>query len=200
MKSDDLDGCKCPNGKKTCGANEMDPGDCKLFSGKAKQCHKSTSQHNCCSEKGFIRNVIHCKQEEKDLFELRKNGLCHRVGSWKGKSVQDKLTFTSYQSHCCFKSKMSKIINVGGKAQLGIGWGDIKHPDCRPLTLEEIRKIDFSKLEFGEMFADMENKARSKVSANTEALKNKMKDAKGNRVNASEIINKKIKKFYGGVK
>ncbi len=111
----------------------------------------------------------------------------------------DIITFTSYKSHCCFKSKMSKIINVGGKAQLGIGWGDIKYPNCRPITLEEIRKIDFSVLDFSEMFADMENKARSKISATQDALKNKMKDSQGNPAEMSEIINQKIRKFYGGV-
>lgn len=200
MKSDNLDGCKCPNGKQTCEANEMDPGDCRLFSGEAKQCHKSTSQHNCCSEKGFIRDIIHCTGEEKDLFELRKNGLCHLVGSWNGKSLKDTITFTSYQSYCCFKSKMARIINAGGKAQLGINWGDEKHPYCRPLTLEEIRRIDFSRLDFSEMFTDIENHARAKVSQTQENIKNKMNETQGNPAAMSEIINKKISKFYGGVK
>ena len=200
MKSDNLDGCKCPDGKETCEANEMDPGNCKLFSGKAKQCHISTGQHNCCSEKGFIRSIKACGQEEKDLFELRKNGLCHRVDSWKGKSLKDKLTFTSYQSHCCFKSKMARIINVAGKVQLGIGWGDKKNPDCRSLTLEEIRKIDFSKIDFSDMFADIENNARSKISGAQENIKNKMNDLQGNPAGMSDVINQKINKFYKGVK
>ena len=95
---------------------------------------------------------------------------------------------------------MAKIINVGGKEQLGIGWGDIKYPNCRPLTLEEIRRIDFAQIKFDEMFADMENKARSKMSATQENMKNKMNAAQGNPAGMSEVINKKIKKFYGGVK
>ena len=200
MKKDDLDGCKCPDGKEKCEPNEINPGDCKLFSGAGKQCHKSTAQHNCCSEKGFIRGLIKCNEEEKDLYELRKGRLCYPVGSWEGKSTKDKLTFTSYQSFCCFKSKMSKIIQVGGRKQLGIGWGDIKSPDCRPLTLEEVRRVDFNLLDFSELFSDMQNTAQSKISENQLKMQETMNNAKEGMAANSELLNKKIKNFYGGVK
>lgn len=202
LKSDQMDGCKCPNGKDTCQPSEMDPSDCKLFSGKGKQCHKSTAQYNCCSDKGFIRDLIKCNQEEKDLYELKKGGLCHHPdgNSWNGSSLKDKVTFTSYKSFCCFKSKMSKIIQVGGRQQLGIGWGDKKSPDCRPLTLEEIKRIDFNKLNFSELFADMQNTAQSKMGTNHADMQEKMNSAKEGLAASSKLVNKKIKDFYGGVK
>jgi conjugal transfer mating pair stabilization protein TraN len=187
MKSDEIDGCKCPNGRKTCEPGEVDTTNCKLFTGNANQCHKSTAQQNCCSDKGFIRDLFDCSQEEKDLFIKRTAGLCHHVGSWNGDSLEDKVTFTSYQSHCCFKSKLAKIIQVGGREQLGISWGDEENPNCRALSLEEIRKINFSKLDFSEMFNEFKEKAYAKA----ESMKQDMQ-------NNSELVRRKVNKFYGG--
>lgn len=194
--SDELEGCKCPNGKKTCEASEMDPSDCRLFTGNSKQCTKFP-QLNCCSNKGMLRSLIGCSQAEKELFGNRKAGLCHHIATWRGKRL-DRLK--KYQSHCCFKSKLAKIIQVQGRRQLGIGWRDRKNPDCRALTLEEIRKIDFSKLDFSEMFADIEQKVSSKIGDSQQRMQEAMKNTKSNPAAMSELINKKIKKFYGDVK
>ena len=52
-------------------------------------------------------------------------------------------------SFCCFGSKLAKIVHEQGRAQISIGWGDAEHPDCRPLTVKELQKIEilFNKVE-----------------------------------------------------
>lgn len=196
LKSDAIDGCKCPNGKQSCEPGEIDTSSCKLFTGHSNQCHKSTAQQNCCSNKGFIRSVIGCSQNEKDLMVKRVAGLCHHIGSWSGKSIKDKLTFTSYQSHCCFKSRLAKIIQVQGRSQLGISWGDSKNPDCRALSLEEVQKIDFNKIDFSELFHEMGSKARRGGVQAQDKIKAGIQSTQGNPQAESELIKQKINRFY----
>ena len=202
MKSNELEGCRCPNGKDTCEAAEIDPANCKFFTGGAKQCKRTTGELNCCDDRGFLRAAWKCSQGEKDLLIQRKTGLCHPVGSWRGKKWK---RLTKYQSYCCFKSKLSKIIQVQGRQQLGVSWGNHKAPDCRSLTLEEIRRIDFSKIDFSELYADIVDKVSTNLNAASEKISQKMNEFKdGNKaINnkaTSDMINKKINQFYGGKK
>jgi conjugal transfer mating pair stabilization protein TraN len=57
---------------------------------------------------------------------------------------------------CCFGSKLARILHEQGRAQLGKGWGSAKSPDCKALTIDELSRIDFSKLNLSELFADIE--------------------------------------------
>ena len=197
MKSNDLEGCRCPHGKSTCESSEIDPASCKFFTGGAKQCAKAP-QFNCCTEKGFLRQPLKCEQEEKDLFQLRKANLCHYVGGWKGKGVKRVI---KYQSYCCFKSKLAKIIQVQGRKQLGMSFGNDRSPNCRSLSLEEIRRLDFSRIDFSELYADVIDKVSSGMNASQGKINQKMESYKdgGTAINdksTSEMINKKIKQFY----
>ena len=201
MKSNELEGCKCPNGKNKCETSEIDPNSCKFFTGGAKKCTRAGPQFNCCSNKGLLRKPLGgCNQEEQDLFKLREAKLCHPhpAGGWRGKKLQK---FKSHKSYCCFKSKLAKIIQVQGRQQLGIGWGNQKNPDCRPLTLEEIKRIDFSKIDFTDLYTEIVDKVSSGVNVSKTKIDQKMKSYKdgGSTINdktTSDMINKKIKQFY----
>jgi conjugal transfer mating pair stabilization protein TraN len=196
MKSTEFEGCKCPNGKKDCDRSEIDPKSCRFFRGDSFDCTRYTAQHNCCSEKGMLRQLAACDAPEKDLFTKRKAKLCHHVHTLK----EGFLSLAKKQSHCCFKSKLARIIQVAGRKQLGIGWGsDLENPDCRGLTLEEIRRIDFSKIDFSEIFNKVKAKAQSAANAKKDEMAAKMqefKDSGKNLSDMSELINKKINKFY----
>jgi conjugal transfer mating pair stabilization protein TraN len=90
---------------------------------------------------------------------------------------------------------------VQGRQQLGIGWGDHKNPDCRSLNLEEIRRLDFSKIDFTELYTDIVDKVSSGMNASQEKINQKMGSYKDggaaiNDKSTSEMINKKIKQFY----
>ena len=58
-------------------------------------------------------------------------------------------------SFCCFGSKLLKAFQEQGRAQIGMGWGDAEHPLCRGFTIEEIQRIDFSKLDLREVFEEL---------------------------------------------
>lgn len=197
LKSDELEGCKCPENKPNCNPTEIDTRSCKFFTGSNGKCRHHTGEFNCCRDKGFFRDIFKCQQDEKDLITKREAKLCHHVGSWKGKRLE---FFKKWQSHCCFKSKLVKIIQVEGRKQLGISWGDYKNPDCRALTLEELQRIDFSKIDFSQVFSDFENQAESKLSSSKNNMQSKVLEFKENQKSISDVVNKKISDFYGGKK
>ena len=93
---------------------------------------------------------------------------------------------------------MARIIQVEGRKQLGIAWGDKKNPDCRALTLEEIQRIDFSKIDFSELFNELRSKAESVANSKKEEIKTKAQNYRSTPNEMSELINKKIRKFYEG--
>jgi conjugal transfer mating pair stabilization protein TraN len=189
MKSTELEGCKCPDGRTECNPGELDTSSCRFFTGQGNKCRHHTGEFNCCSEKGFLTDILKCSQSEKDLLQKRTFKLCHHVGSWRGKKLE---FYKKWQSHCCFKSKIAKILQVSAREQLGVGWGDIKKPDCRALTLSEIQKVDFSKIDFSDLYSEMEEKAKASIDSKKDGMKSKLENLKGN----SDLINKKINNFY----
>jgi len=69
---------------------------------------------------------------------------------------------------CRLSSKLDKIIQEQGKSQLGISQGSASSPDCRPLTLDELKRLDFSKFDMSELFEDLASNA-SKTPSDNEA-------------------------------
>jgi conjugal transfer mating pair stabilization protein TraN len=196
MKSNELEGCKCPDGKKDCQSTEIDPKSCKFFTGGSKECRKYTGEFNCCGMGGFLRGIFKCNQNEKDLYEKRRARFCHYVGTRKGKGKIDRL-YKRWESYCCYNSKLSRIIQEAGHSQLGISWGSAENPNCRALTLDEIQRMDFSKINFSEVFDEVRGKAESIANSKKEELKSKAQSYKSNPSEMSELLNKKIRKFYG---
>jgi hypothetical protein len=129
-----------------------------LFKGDDHKCSKYVlSFKDCCgSGKGWGKDLGlgSCKADEKLLNVKRKQNLCHRVGTYCSKRelgvcLKKKTTF------CCFGSRLLKAFQEQGRAQIGMGWGKAKHPLCRGFTIQEIQRIDFSKLDLREVFEEL---------------------------------------------
>jgi conjugal transfer mating pair stabilization protein TraN len=133
----------------------------KVFQGQTMGCNKfMTGFNNCCSSmKGWGRSAgLHkCDQREKALAAQRDKGLCVRVGTYCAEWLKlVKTCIRKKTNFCCFGSKLARILHEQGRAQLGKGWGSAKSPDCKALTIDELSRIDFSKLNLSELFADIE--------------------------------------------
>lgn len=187
----------------SCGCNkEKDPGcilqnidneKCQLFNGEKYICQRITGQYNCCSQKGLVKELVGCSAKEKELALKNKGKLCHFVGAWRGKGLE---RFITKKSFCCFHSPLARIIQEQGRVQLGIGWGGSKNPDCRALTLSEIQKIDFSKIDFGEMYEDLQNRAQTDFGINKKEIENKLKGYQSNLGGTKDLIKEKMQRFY----
>ena len=55
-----------------------------------------------------------------------------------------------------FGSKLGRILQQQGRAQLGIGWGD-----CRGFTVAEVERIDFDRLDLSEFTEDLMDGGRA---------------------------------------
>jgi conjugal transfer mating pair stabilization protein TraN len=129
-----------------------------VFKGNSNSCKRQiVNFKDCCgSGKGWGKSLglVSCSAEEKLLATSRSKKLCHQIGTFCSKKILGQCV-TKETSFCCFPTKMAKIFHEQGRTQLGIGWGSPEHPECRGFTIQELSKIDFSKLDLQELYADI---------------------------------------------
>ena len=102
-----------------------------------------------------IMQAMTCSEDEAVLAMRRGASLCSdKIGDWCSKEVLG-VCITRKRSYCCYNSKLAKIINVQGRAQLGIGWGDEKSPSCSGFNAAQLQDIDFSKIDFSEFVGEV---------------------------------------------
>ncbi|OJW49668.1 MAG: hypothetical protein BGO67_03955 [Alphaproteobacteria bacterium 41-28] len=129
-----------------------------FFKGEDNRCSKQPlSFKDCCgSGKGWGNDLglSSCSSKEKLLNQRRKKGLCHYVGTYCAKKVLGQCVKKD-STYCCWGSKLLKAFHEQGRTQIGMGWGTPKKPLCRGFSIEEIQRIDFSKLDLREVFEDL---------------------------------------------
>ena len=136
-----------------------------VFTGETNGCDKAIVGYiNCCSAmKGWGKdiNLSRCSPAEQGLALKRDKGLCHDVGTYCHK--KDPILGTCLvkkTNFCCFGSKLARIFQEQARKQLPIGWGSASSPNCRPLTIEELTKLDYSKFDMAELFDAMLTKGK----------------------------------------
>ena len=139
-----------------------------VFAGKTNGCDKAVVGFiNCCSaNKGWGKDMklSSCSPEEKGLALKRDKGLCHKIGTYcETRDFITKMCLVKRTNFCCFNSKLARIFHEQGRSQLNIDWGSSEFPNCRPLTLEELTKLDYSKFDMEELFAEMLAKGKSNM-------------------------------------
>jgi len=134
----------------------------KLFAGYAAHCSKKpTDYSNCCKLNGGANNWGHnlgarCSKDEQTLIEQRKKNLCVYVG----KSTSGSVLKINKHHWCCFGNILNKVLQVEGRKQLGMSFGSGGNTDCRGLTLEELLRLDFDKMDFTEFEAEILKKMK----------------------------------------
>ncbi len=142
-------------------ANEV-----KIFDGKNPQkCSKYiVNFKDCCMKSkgwGVSAHLSQCSAEELTLSKNRSKNLCTYVGTYCAEKVAGKC-IRKKSSFCCFGSRLARIIHEQGRPQLGLSWGDAKHPQCRGFTADEISRIDFSKLDLSELYEELLTRYKEK--------------------------------------
>ncbi|WP_405053669.1 conjugal transfer protein TraN [Sphingobium sp. MK2] len=107
-----------------------------------------------------------CDQQDMEVGMLRGSGMCHEVGSYCSSSILG-ICVQKARGHCCFNTKLGRIIQEQGRSQLkafsAIGWGTAKQPYCRGFTPEEFQALDFSKMDLSEYYTEIEARAQSDI-------------------------------------
>ena len=134
-----------------------------VFKGESMRCKKNPflGFKDCCGAKpkgwGTDIGLTRCKADAKAMIERRAAGHCVDLGTY----CSEKMKVTGWclarkQSYCCFGGKLQRIIHEQGRRdQLGISFGSAKHSDCRGLTVEELSRLKFDKIDFNEYYKEV---------------------------------------------
>lgn len=131
----------------------------------------------------ILMQYLSCDPSEEVLAMQRGQNLCTYVGSYctqkfLGSCVSRK---TKY---CCFNSRLARLINEQGRAQLGLGWGDAENPSCEGFTDDQFNSLDFSAMDFSEFIEEI--------------MKNvKMPDVNAVQSRNQDYVKDKIDNYFG---
>jgi conjugal transfer mating pair stabilization protein TraN len=146
---------------------EFDSDTLTLFRGTRNTCSsKVFGALNCCRGKGFplipgiqLLVALGCSREEMLLHQRDAQGLCAYVGSYCSDSFLG-VCLTKRKVYCCFESKLSRILQEQGRRQLNKPWGKPKTEQCLGFTIDEFARLDLSKMDFSEVYAEFTDAAR----------------------------------------
>ncbi len=103
-----------------------------------------------------LSGILSCEQAEQVLAMKRDNRLCHSLGSYCSARVPIIRTcIETTESYCCFNSRLSRILNEQGRAQIGKGWGGPQNPECSGFTVAQLQSLDFSRMDLTEFYAEI---------------------------------------------
>ena len=146
---------------------EFDPDTLTLFKGERETCHsKVFGVINCCKGKGFplipgisLLVALGCDREEILLHQRDAQGLCAYVGTYCSDKVLG-VCVTKKKVYCCFESKLTRIIQEQGRAQLNKPWDKPKREQCLGFSVDEFSRLDLSQMDFSEVYAEFTEAAR----------------------------------------
>ncbi|MEH6703111.1 conjugal transfer protein TraN, partial [Parasphingorhabdus sp.] len=146
---------------------QFDPDTLTLFKGERETCgSKVFGVLNCCKGKGFplipgisLLVALGCDTQEILLHQRDANGLCAYVGSYCSKKILG-ICITKKKAYCCFTSKLSRILQEQGRAQLPKPWSRAKDEQCLGFTIEEFAQLDLSRMNFSEIYSEFTDAAR----------------------------------------
>lgn len=141
--------------------DDFDPDNLTLFAGENLKCSKKLfGLSNCCSGKGVpLLTPLLCSAEDRLVDQKDDEGLCHNVGTYCSSKVFGICT-AKKQSYCCFSSKLTRILQEQGRAQLGKPWGKPKSPDCDGFAVAEFQQLNLAAMDFSEVYAEFTAAAR----------------------------------------
>ena len=138
------------------GGEEFDRSNMRFFAGQRRACHiKLFGLANCCKNSGLLVGLGNCSASERELAEERNAGNTHYLGRYCSKRTLFGVCIRRSRAWCVFGSKLGRILQQQGRAQLGIGWSS-----CRGLTVAEIESIDFPRLDLSEFTQDLMDGSR----------------------------------------
>jgi conjugal transfer mating pair stabilization protein TraN len=107
----------------------------------------------------IVISMMSCDQNEGMLAMKKGASLCLEIGSWCSSCIRifgKCISCTEHtHSHCCFNSRLARMINEQGRAQIGKGWGDAQNPDCSGFTVAQLQSLNFAAMDLSEFYASI---------------------------------------------
>ncbi|MCY4122409.1 MAG: conjugal transfer protein TraN [Acidobacteria bacterium] len=132
------------------GGEEFDRGSLWFFNGQRRACRiQWGGLADCCRNSGLLVGLGNCSPAERELARERHDGHTHYLGEFCTRRILG-ICLRRERAWCVFGSKLGRIFQQQGRAQLGLGWGS-----CRGLTVAELEGIDFDALNLSEFTSDL---------------------------------------------
>lgn len=96
-----------------------------------------------------VMDWLACETDEQVLAMKRGQNLCVHIRTYCSKKVL-RMCIEKKQEYCCFNSKLAKLINRQGRAQLGLPMNS-----CGGFTQAQLESLDFSAMDLSEFIADI---------------------------------------------
>jgi len=141
------------------GASVNASGGVSIFKGSPEHCNSTIfGAKNCCtaSPSGWGKGIVKgCPASAKKLAQARQAGLAIYIGTFCANKAFFGACLRKQEVWCAFPSKLARIVQKQGRLQLGIGWGSAQSPNCRGFTPQEMQRLDFSRMDLSEFYADV---------------------------------------------
>lgn len=148
----------------------------KAFTGDKMSCRKAFAGFsNCCKDSGWGSDagLAACNDDELALGKAKAKKVTVSVGERCDKEVLG-VCMQKSQVYCVFQGKLARIIQEQGRRdQLKVNFGSGKSPNCRGITVDELQKIDFDRINFSDFYEDLMN---SQKIPNTATMTKLVKD------------------------
>lgn len=146
---------------------QIESGQARIFKGEAQECEKyPLGTRDCCTDKGFLDDFIHCPPELKILQEAKKEHRVVSLGHYKNHTLGKRRYV-----YCVFPTKLAALVQIQGRGvQLKIPFGEAKAPDCRGLLPDELERIDFGKLDLSAIEQDIVARMKPPQDSQSQAL------------------------------
>lgn len=107
----------------------------------------------------IVLSMMRCSRDEGLLAMKEGAGLCVSTGKWCSKCIKvfRKCVRCIERStgKCCFNSRLARMINQQGRAQLGKGWGSGKRPNCSGFTVDQVQRLDFTAMDLRDFYREL---------------------------------------------
>lgn len=141
------------------GASANASGGVSIFKGSSEHCNRTIfGAKNCCtaSPSGWGKGIVKgCPASAAKLAQARQAGMAHYVGTFCAEKAFFGSCLRKQEVWCVFPSKLARIVQEQGRPQMGIGWGAAQGPNCRGFTPQELQRLDFSRMDLSEFYADV---------------------------------------------
>lgn len=97
----------------------------------------------------MVKIIWECEQKEFELAAKKETKVCHFIGSYCA-SKSPMGCIEKRESYCCFNSPLGRIIQEQARPQLGRTWGDAENPTCEGISVGDLAKLDWSKIDISE--------------------------------------------------
>jgi len=165
-------------------------GTIRMFGGSGKRCRRAGTQtafQNCCdnnlpiledttgkpgepNQQDYRKEATdfeifsnQCDIEDQETAQLAESGYCIDLGSYCAERWALVGCVQRARGYCCFNSRLARIIQEQGRAQLTSkpGFGSAENPNCEGFTPEEFQALDFSKMDLSEYEDAIQTQAES---------------------------------------